>query len=80
MSIKDDAAPPLTYFQSTAAAARAGVSTATLRAYEADGLIKPLRTATGLRLFTQADIDRVKQIYRARQERHGRTGVRREQP
>jgi hypothetical protein len=65
------------YFQTTAAAARAGVSLATLRAYEVDGLIRPLRTATGVRLFTQTDIDSVRQIYQARQERHGKTGIRR---
>jgi hypothetical protein len=58
------------YFQTTAAAARAGVSLATLRARELDGLVTPLRTATGVRLFTVADIDR------ARQDRHGRTGSR----
>jgi hypothetical protein len=71
---------PPEYLLTSAAAAQAGVSVATLRAYEASGLVRPLRTAHGVRLFTQADVEKVKQIYRARLERHGKTGARREQP
>lgn len=64
------------YFQATAVAARTGVSLATLRAYALEGLIRPLRTASRVRLFTAANRDRVREIYRARRERHGTTGSR----
>ncbi len=44
----------------------AGVNKETLRFYERKGLIKaPKRTDTGYRLFTQADIERVKFIKNA---------------
>lgn len=36
----------------------------TLRQYERDGLIKPLRTAGRIRLYSQRDIDRMKMILR----------------
>ena len=54
-----------------------GLSAAVLRRYESDGLIRPLRTARGARLYRMSDLDRAKQIYKSRLQRHGATGQRR---
>jgi MerR family transcriptional regulator, thiopeptide resistance regulator len=55
------------------ASAKTGLSADTLRQYEADGLIRPLRSSRGIRLFTAADVETAKKIAAARRERHGRT-------
>ncbi len=44
------------------AAKMVGVSPSTLRMYEAAGLIIPYKTSTNMRLFSQQDLDWVKQI------------------
>ncbi|KQS63741.1 MerR family transcriptional regulator [Rhizobium sp. Leaf371] len=49
-------------FKITEAARMAGVSASTLRLWESQGLIEPLRSATGQRLFDQAMMDRLKTI------------------
>jgi len=46
------------------AARLAGLHPQTLRTYERLGLIKPARTAGGLRLYSPLDIERVRQISR----------------
>jgi MerR family transcriptional regulator, thiopeptide resistance regulator len=43
-------------------ARRTGLSSRALRFYETKGLVKPLRTASGRRLFSQADLARLHQI------------------
>jgi DNA-binding transcriptional MerR regulator len=54
-----------------------GLSAASLRNYERDGLIRPLRTAKGTRLYRMQDLELAKQIYKARMQRTGATGIRR---
>jgi DNA-binding transcriptional MerR regulator len=54
-----------------------GLSAASLRNYERDGLIRPWRTARGTRLYRMSDLAQAKQIYRSRLKRHGATGSRR---
>ncbi|KQR79168.1 MerR family transcriptional regulator [Rhizobium sp. Leaf341] len=49
-------------FKITEAARMIGVSASTLRLWESQGLIEPLRSATGQRLFDQALMDRLKTI------------------
>ncbi|PYE25167.1 DNA-binding transcriptional MerR regulator [Rhizobium sp. PP-CC-3A-592] len=49
-------------FKITEAARMAGVSASTLRLWESQGLIEPLRSATGQRLFDQTLMDRLKTI------------------
>ncbi len=44
------------------AANKLGVSTHTLRLYEAEGLIIPYRTDTGRRLYSDLELDKVKNI------------------
>jgi hypothetical protein len=75
---RDRSQPEL--FQAARAAALAGVSSHTMRQYAEDGLIRPLRTVSGTRLYTMADIEQAKRIYQARCERHGKTGHRRTTP
>jgi DNA-binding transcriptional MerR regulator len=38
------------------------LSTATLRLWELHGKIKPRRTESGHRIFTQTDLDRIKEL------------------
>jgi DNA-binding transcriptional MerR regulator len=54
-----------------------GLSAQTLRRYEADRLIAPLRTARGTRLYRMSDLRLAQMIYNARKRRHGATGIRR---
>jgi MerR family transcriptional regulator/heat shock protein HspR len=44
------------------AAKKLGISTHTLRLYEAEGLIIPFRTDTGRRLYSDLDLEKVKNI------------------
>jgi len=44
-------------------AKKVGLSVSTIRKYEIEGLIIPHRTATGRRLFSHEDIDRVRTIH-----------------
>jgi DNA-binding transcriptional MerR regulator len=44
------------------AAQMVGISAATIRAWERQGLIKTRRTAAGYRLYTQADVERLRRI------------------
>ena len=50
------------------AAERAGISPDTARAYCRRGLIEPIKDSAGRRLFTDADIRRLQEIFR-----HNRT-------
>lgn len=52
-----------------AAAAEAGVAGETLRDYCRQGLVKPIRDSAGRRLFTEADIRRIREIYLERMSR-----------
>jgi DNA-binding transcriptional MerR regulator len=61
----------------TDAAALCGVAPITLKKYEADGLITPHRDSRGTRLYSEADIERIRKIVEARATRHGMTGRRR---
>jgi hypothetical protein len=47
---------------------KTGLSVSAIRKYEAEGLIIPHRTASGHRLFSLEDLDRVKIIHRMIQE------------
>jgi DNA-binding transcriptional MerR regulator len=49
------------------AAAEVGVAANTLRVYEMQGLLKPIRDTSGRRLYTPADIKKAKSI---KAERH----------
>jgi DNA-binding transcriptional MerR regulator len=53
------------------------VAPTTLKKYEADGLITPHRDSRGCRLYSEADIERIRKIVEARARRHGQTGRRR---
>jgi DNA-binding transcriptional MerR regulator len=57
--------------------AMTGISADALRRYEADGLLRPLRTARGVRLYRESDINLARLIYVQRSKRHGLTGRRR---
>ena len=46
-----------------AAAKSAHVATETARAYCRQGLLQPLRDSAGRRLFTEEDIERIREIY-----------------
>lgn len=50
------------------AARLVGVHPQTLRAYERYGFIKPARTETGQRLYCEADLEKVRQVRRLREE------------
>jgi DNA-binding transcriptional MerR regulator len=45
------------------AADKAGVSVDTIRSYCRQGLLRPERDSAGRRLFTEADITRIREIY-----------------
>jgi DNA-binding transcriptional MerR regulator len=61
--IVNDTIPPSAALKVAAVARRAGVSVRTLHYYEEIGLLKPSgRTASGHRLYTPADIQRLQQI------------------
>lgn len=69
---------PLEYFSTADACALAGVGWKTLKNYEEQGLLGPVkRDSRGCRLYTRADIAQARRIYAARVARHGRTGLRR---
>ena len=53
-------------FGTCAAAREVGCSTATLVNYEKRGIISPVRTESGHRIFTQADID----VARKQRQKH----------
>ena len=66
------------YLSLSTAAALAGVSGQTLWAYEAQGVLGPIkRDNTGRRLYTLADVEAAKKVNEQRLARHGRTGRRR---
>ena len=56
-------------FKIAEAARMAGVSPSTLRLWESQGLIEPIRTETGQRLYEQAHVDRLKKISWLRSEK-----------
>ncbi|QLF68262.1 MerR family transcriptional regulator [Peteryoungia desertarenae] len=56
-------------FKIAEAARMAGVSPSTLRLWESQGLIEPIRTASGQRLFTRDHIERLKTIRWMRNEK-----------
>ncbi|WP_137133379.1 MerR family transcriptional regulator [Rhizobium sp. FKY42] len=56
-------------FKIAEAARMAGVSPSTLRLWESQGLIEPIRTASGQRLFDSSHIDRLKMISYLRTEK-----------
>lgn len=66
-----------TYFTLIDAAALAGISPQTLRAYERDGLLTVPRNSAGCRVFTMEVIGSVRQIAEARTLRAGRNYHRR---
>src|SRR3989442_371776 len=43
-----------------------GVSAGTLRAWEREGLLRPVRTAAGYRRYSRDNVDRLPQIHRLR--------------
>jgi DNA-binding transcriptional MerR regulator len=66
------------YFSLSDAAALSGLSTQTLKTYEQQGVLGPIkRDSRGTRLFTLKDIEQAKKVNEARLARHGRTGNRR---
>lgn len=56
-------------FRITEAARLAGVSASTLRLWEAQGLIEPIRTASGQRLYNREQLDRLQEIAWLRREK-----------
>ncbi|MDU0340289.1 MerR family transcriptional regulator [Bosea sp. ZW T0_25] len=56
-------------FRITEAARMAGVSASTLRLWEAQGLIEPIRTASGQRLYSREQLDRLQEIAWLRREK-----------
>ena len=44
-------------------AERAGISADTVRSYCRQGLLHPIRDSSGRRLFTEADLIRIREIY-----------------
>jgi DNA-binding transcriptional MerR regulator len=66
------------YFGISDAAALSGLSPQTLKAYEVQKVIGPIkRDSRGVRLYTLDDISSAKRINAQRLARHGRTGLRR---
>ncbi len=59
------------------AAALLGVAPLTIRKYEKDGLFTARRDLHGARVYSDADIEKLRRLIKQRQERHGLTGVRR---
>lgn len=59
----DDRLNPEPRYAITAVAARTGVHVTTIRRYEEAGLVEAITVRTGVRLYSDADIDR---IWRAR--------------
>jgi DNA-binding transcriptional MerR regulator/quercetin dioxygenase-like cupin family protein len=60
------------------AARRIGVSPSALRLWERQGLVRPSRTPSGYRLYTEADLETLGQVRRMRQvERVNAPGIRR---
>ncbi len=51
-------------YASTVVASRVGVRVQTLRRYESYGLLDPVRSKTGYRLYSESDIARVRRIRR----------------
>ena len=51
------------------AAEQAGVCPNTVRGYDRQGLISPVRDSAGRRLFSLVDIERIRQIHAAKQAR-----------
>ena len=60
-----------------AAASAVGVSASALRAWEREGLVRPDRTRSGYRLYTDADVRRLHDVRRMRGERVNAPGIRR---
>ncbi len=64
------------YFESTDASRESAVSVSTLHKYERQGLIRPLRTASGRRLYSPDDLEIVKALRRQRERQAVRAGGR----
>ena len=60
-----------------AAAAHVGVSTSVLRLWERQGLVRPLRSASGYRMYSDADLRRLRRIRRMRDDQVSAGGIRR---
>ena len=60
----EDGVNPEPRYAITAIAARSGVHVQTLRRYERFGLLEPTPIGAGLRLYSEADIERVRRIRR----------------
>ncbi|MCT4495563.1 MerR family transcriptional regulator [Bosea minatitlanensis] len=56
-------------FRIAEAARMTGVSASTLRLWEAQGLVEPIRTASGQRLYSREQLDRLQEIAWLRRER-----------
>jgi DNA-binding transcriptional MerR regulator/quercetin dioxygenase-like cupin family protein len=56
-------------FRIAEAARVAGVSTSTLRLWEAQGLVEPHRTASGQRLYAEEQLERLREIARLRRDK-----------
>ena len=60
-----------------AAAAAVGVSPSALRRWEREGLVRPARTGSGYRLYSEADLGRLRDVRRMRGDRVNAPGIRR---
>jgi DNA-binding transcriptional MerR regulator len=66
------------YFSISDACALSGLSPQTLKTYESQRVLGPIkRDSRGVRLYTMRDIEQARQINESRLARHGRTGLRR---
>jgi len=59
------------------AAARIGVSSSALRLWERQGLVRPARTRSGYRLYSEADVHRLQRVRHLRSQHLNATGIRR---
>jgi DNA-binding transcriptional MerR regulator/quercetin dioxygenase-like cupin family protein len=60
-----------------AAARQAGVSPSALRQWERQGLLRPMRSLAGYRLYSDADLEKLRRIRAMREERVNAQGIRR---
>jgi DNA-binding transcriptional MerR regulator len=59
------------------AAVAVGVSASALRRWERQGLVRPQRTRAGYRVYTDADVGRLREVRRMRMDRVNAPGIRR---
>lgn len=64
-----------TLYRIGATAKQIGVSASALRQWERQGLVRPIRSRSGYRLYSEIDLDRLRRIRRLRHERLNAPGI-----